>query len=126
MRKLIAKSVLLGVFELSREISPDFFYRVCVGTRWSAGSLYAVYCSRRQGMRTRFGYLAVVFSLLISTSAFAQKVSGTVTGTVTDQQGAVAQGATVTITDAQTNFTRTATTGPSGTFVFPELDPGAY
>jgi hypothetical protein len=77
-------------------------------------------------MRTRFGYLAVAFSLLISTSAFAQKISGTVTGTVTDQHGAVAQGATVTVTDAQTNFTRTATTGPSGTFVFPELDPGTY
>src|SRR5712692_978475 len=77
-------------------------------------------------MRTRFGYLSVVFSLLISTSAFAQKISGTITGTVTDPQGAVAQGATVTITDAQTNATRTASTGPSGTYAFPELDPGTY
>lgn len=77
-------------------------------------------------MRTRVGYLAVVFSLLISTSAFAQKISGTVTGTVTDPQGAVVPGATVTITEAQTNFMRTATTGPGGIYVFPEIDPGTY
>ena len=77
-------------------------------------------------MLARFGYLAVVFSLLFSASAFAQKVSGSITGTVTDPQGAVVAGATVTITDVGTNAVRSTTTGSAGNFEFQELNPGTY
>jgi Carboxypeptidase regulatory-like domain len=77
-------------------------------------------------MRSRLGCLAVILSVLFSASAFAQKVTGSVTGAVTDPQGAVVAGATVTLTDVQTNAARTSVTGSGGNYDFQELDPGNY
>src|SRR5258706_11891923 len=77
-------------------------------------------------MRYRLGFLVVVLAALFSASAFAQKVTGSVTGTVTDPQGAVVPGATVTLTDVGTNFARTATSSTAGSYEFQELDPGTY
>jgi hypothetical protein len=65
-------------------------------------------------------------SLLFSALGFAQIVTGTLTGTVTDQQGAVVPGATVTITNRATGAVRTATTGDAGTYSLPETQPGTY
>src|SRR5260370_24136862 len=77
-------------------------------------------------MRYRLGCLVVVLAALFSASAFAQKVTGSVTGTVTDPQGAVVPGATVTLTDVGTNAARTATSSTAGSYDFQELDPGTY
>jgi len=77
-------------------------------------------------MRYRLGFLVVVLAALFSASAFAQKVTGSVTGAVTDPQGAVVPGATVTLTDVQTSFARTATSSTAGSYDFQELDPGTY
>src|SRR5258706_1931068 len=77
-------------------------------------------------MRYRLGFLVVVLAALFSASAFAQKVTGSVTGTVTDPQGAVVPGATVTLTDVGTNFARTATSSTAGSYEFQELNPGPY
>jgi hypothetical protein len=57
---------------------------------------------------------------------FAQKYTGTITGTVTDPQGAVVSGAQVTVTNQGTGETRTATTNASGIYVAPDLSVGAY
>src|SRR5437764_3240413 len=51
---------------------------------------------------------------------------GQITGEVTDSSGAVVVGATVTVTNPQTNFTRTATTNNAGNYAFPALLPGVY
>jgi carboxypeptidase family protein len=83
-------------------------------------------------MRSQRGFslfLSLAFltvSLLCSTSAFGQKVSGSVTGTVTDPQGAVVPGATVTLTDVSTNAVRRAESNSAGNYEFQEVDPGTY
>src|SRR5437762_5638538 len=70
--------------------------------------------------------LAIAFAIFISTSTFAQKVTGTISGTVTDPQGAVVPGAAVTIVGQATNAARNAMTGSSGTYAFPEVEAGIY
>ena len=62
--------------------------------------------------------------LLIATSVFAQIGGGTLSGTVTDEQGGVLPGATVTITG--TDRTTTATSDEAGKFRFLNLAPGPY
>ena len=52
--------------------------------------------------------------------------TGALTGTVTDPSGAVTPGATVTITSADTNLSRTTTTGADGSYKFSLLPPGVY
>src|ERR1035438_8089174 len=70
--------------------------------------------------------IVAVLSLLFSVSMFGQAVNGTVLGTVTDPTGAVVVGAKVTLTEADTNVSRTVQTNGSGNFVFPDQPPGNY
>lgn len=58
--------------------------------------------------------------------AAAQQITGTIRGTVTDPSGAVVQQATVTATQLETGFSRSATTQRNGSFVLPELPIGHY
>ena len=51
---------------------------------------------------------------------------GTLQGTVTDPQGAVIPGATVTLISSETNTTKTATTSETGSYAIPGLAPGQY
>ena len=55
----------------------------------------------------------------------AQALSG-INGTVTDQSGAAIEGASVKITNVDTNVTRTATTTSAGTYYITDLIPGTY
>src|SRR5258708_3256348 len=59
-------------------------------------------------------------------SAFAQNISGTITGVVTDDSGAVVADASVTVTSVQTGASRRSQTNSEGSFSFPELNPGIY
>ena len=52
--------------------------------------------------------------------------SGSVTGQVTDPQGAVVAGADVALLDATTNTTRAAVTNDGGRYSFPVVQPGVY
>src|ERR1700690_4078615 len=61
-------------------------------------------------------------SLLLAQSAG----TGALTGTVSDPTGGVVPGATVTITSADTNQARNATTGADGSYRFSLLPPGTY
>ena len=70
--------------------------------------------------------VAVCAFLLTAFAAFGQINSGSLAGTVTDPQGEVVSGAVVTIVDAQSGTTYTATTSGAGLYVIPEVRPGTY
>jgi hypothetical protein len=57
---------------------------------------------------------------------FAQQETGQITGSVTDQSGAVVPNATVTVTRGATMAVRTVTTGNTGEFVVTNLLPATY
>ncbi len=61
-----------------------------------------------------------------TTAVFAQEPTSSIEGTVTDPQGAVVQNATITVHNAATNFSRTATTGDHGHYRISQLPPGTY
>ncbi|HYL37008.1 MAG TPA: carboxypeptidase-like regulatory domain-containing protein [Bryobacteraceae bacterium] len=52
--------------------------------------------------------------------------TGALTVSITDQSGAVIVGATVRVSNAATNLTRTETTGGNGSYTFTLLPPGDY
>ena len=72
--------------------------------------------------------LAVTMFCLLAFTTFAnaQGTTGQISGTVTDPNGAVVQGANVVATNADTNFSRSATTGDNGVYAFQLLPPGRY
>ncbi len=76
------------------------------------------------------GVLIVAAGILMFTmtpSAMAQTASqGTLTGQVTDQQGAVIAGAAIKIVDATTNSMRETITNDSGRYTIPNVQPGTY
>ena len=64
---------------------------------------------------------------LLSTSAVAQQLTGTMSGIVKDSQGAVVPGVTVTATsDALLGGPRTVVTNEMGTYQFTTLPPGTF
>lgn len=63
---------------------------------------------------------------LFATATFAQGTTGQLTGTVSDPNGAIVQGATVTVRNRDTGLERQATTGDDGTFAVQLLPPGLY
>jgi Carboxypeptidase regulatory-like domain/TonB dependent receptor len=68
--------------------------------------------------------LLVGLSLLLAVSGFAQ--TARVGGKVTDQQGGVLPGATVSITNVATGLSSEVVSNASGSYLFPSLDPGEY
>jgi hypothetical protein len=77
-------------------------------------------------LKARTLSLAALLALLLQPLAFAQTHRGSVRGTVTDPNGAVIVGATVTATNKETNEKRTATSGGDGEFTISSLPPGKY
>ncbi len=64
--------------------------------------------------------------VLLSVALYAQAPTGIITGTVTDESGAVVPNSTVTITNKATGFSRTLTTNATGLFSAPALSAGEY
>jgi hypothetical protein len=79
--------------------------------------------SRAAGSAWRLIFVALC--LLAVRPAHAQ-FNASLSGTITDQTGAIIPGATVTLIDKETNQTRTASTSPAGLFVFNALAPDQY
>src|SRR5512134_961794 len=81
-----------------------------------------------RGFRIACRVLAVAAAIALGStgSAYAQLDRGTISGTVTDQQGAVVAGVTVTVTSKQTGEVRVGVTDGSGFYTFPNLPPGRY
>jgi len=70
--------------------------------------------------------LAIVATLLAPLPASAQALYGSITGTVTDQQGAPIPGATVTAANTGTGLNVNAVTDANGSYTFRNLPPGVY
>ena len=58
--------------------------------------------------------------------AWAQRDTGTITGTVRDESGAVIPGVAITVTQTQTNISFNTVTGDAGTYTAPALRVGDY
>ncbi len=67
-----------------------------------------------------------LLAFLATGFAFAQSLDTGILGTVMDTAGGVVSGATVTVTQAETGFTRTVTTSAEGAFEIRYLRPGDY
>jgi hypothetical protein len=77
--------------------------------------------------RSMFSLGTFVVLLLVCGTAFGQGQGSTaIRGSIKDQQSAVVAGASVTLTNPETNFTRTTTSNDSGQFAFEGLQPGVY
>src|SRR5436189_481836 len=59
-------------------------------------------------------------------TAFGQSGTSTIRGTVTDPQGNVVAGASVTLANAEKSFNRTVETGNEGNYFFSLVPPGSY
>ena len=70
--------------------------------------------------------LSLSLVLLSGSVALAQETRGTILGTVKDTAGAVVAGATVEITNSETNSGTRVTTNDKGYFEAPYLLPGTY
>jgi len=73
----------------------------------------------------KFAFTLLTIVLLVGT-VFGQLSSGTLVGTVVDQNGGAVAGATVEVTDNATNKLRTVQATSDGTFTVPQLDVGTY
>src|SRR5258707_3722322 len=73
----------------------------------------------------RLKALLVVLLALCTVSAYAQ-YRASIQGVVTDPQGAVISGATITLKNLETNQTLTATTDENGIYNFNALPPSKY
>ena len=65
-------------------------------------------------------------SILLFVAASAQITTGTISGVVKDETGAVLPGVTVTVTSNETGAKRTAITDDSGYYKAPQLAVGLY
>jgi len=74
----------------------------------------------------RFGVLLIIPALIGVRPAAAQNTSGAIAGTITDTQGGVLPGVTLTVTNAETGVARTAVTEGDGKYRFAGLQPGRY
>lgn len=76
--------------------------------------------------KMRYPVLTLSAVLALASSTFGQSPLGTITGTVTDPQGASVPGADVTARHVGTNLAYKGRTSDSGVFVIPSLPIGAY
>src|SRR5581483_1233595 len=88
--------------------------------------------SRRDRLRSSRSHMRslrnVAFLVLLTAASLSWSQTGTSTirGTITDPQGHVVPGATVTLTNTQTNTTRTTKSTDTGTYVFDLITPATY
>lgn len=69
--------------------------------------------------------MALCFSAMTA-AAYAQGAGATLQGTLTDNQGGILPGASVTVTNTDSGFTRTVVSDDRGTYRAAALNPGHY
>lgn len=74
----------------------------------------------------RTSLLALIAALALASLPSQAQYGASLQGTITDPSGAVIPGATVTLTDKDTNRTLTAQSNGAGTFVISALEPSSY
>src|SRR5207244_11713414 len=76
---------------------------------------YRLFGVKVWGMRSTL--VAALASFVLSSSVFAQALSGTIVGTVTDSTGAIVPGVSVVLTNEGTGFSRTVVANENGRYV---------
>ena len=91
-----------------------------------------MYCKLWKGLRSLLGPALLLVAmtagaaLVVPSTASAQAVTGTLLGNVTDSSGAGVPGANVTVTEVDTNISRSAVSNDAGYFIFTSLQNGTY
>ncbi len=70
--------------------------------------------------------LLLAFLLAFQTLTFAQSATSLLRGTISDSKGLVVAGASVTLSNADTGFSRSTMTDGQGTYQFLEIPPAKY
>jgi hypothetical protein len=73
-----------------------------------------------------FVAVTIISLLALSALSSAQSATSSLRGSITDAKGLVVAGATVTLSNAATGFSRTGKTDDQGTYQFLEVPPAAY
>jgi hypothetical protein len=81
---------------------------------------------KKWNLRVLAGFAALLLIGAMGITASAQQSIGTILGVVKDTSGGTVPQAKVTVTNTETNETRTADTGDDGAYRFPALKPGQY
>ena len=71
-------------------------------------------------------FVVLACGAFVAASAAAQSTTGTILGKVTDADGLVLPGVTVTVTNTETGLTRTIVTDGEGSYNISALPPGLY
>ena len=79
-----------------------------------------------RALYSHISFLLVLIVVVFVPVLPAQIDTGRVEGTVKDTAGAVIAGTTVLLTNNATSIVQTATSGPSGSYVFEAVKPGTY
>ncbi|MFN2502318.1 MAG: carboxypeptidase regulatory-like domain-containing protein [Pyrinomonadaceae bacterium] len=72
------------------------------------------------------GFLTLLISVAFVGTAVSQIGTSRITGTISDAQGKVIAGATVTLKNEGKNFSRTTTTDDNGSYTFTSVPPDVY
>src|SRR6266849_2040360 len=84
----------------------------------------------RREMNTKLRYIAVVFAVTLALAwcipSVGQVIKGSISGTVTDSQGAIIAGAQVKAKNTETGQVSTTTSDSSGNFRLNLLPVGTY
>src|SRR4029450_1098008 len=76
--------------------------------------------------RAARGGVVLAICLLFARGASAQTETGKIAGRITDDQGGVLPGVTVTATAVKTSVSRTTTTDSAGAYLFANVQPTEY
>jgi Carboxypeptidase regulatory-like domain/TonB dependent receptor len=77
-------------------------------------------------LATLMGSIALLFALMAPQDIFAQGITGSINGIVTDSSGAAIADATVTVRQITTNESRVVSTSHVGSYAMTQLAPGTY
>ena len=80
----------------------------------------------QRGLQLRKVCAALLVAVAVQAAVSAQTTLGRLAGTVLDQSGGVLPGATISLTNQQTNQVQTTVSSEAGAFVFPQVPVGAY
>src|SRR5207244_9639988 len=70
--------------------------------------------------------LSLSLTVVFNSALLAQTITGTISGDVTDSTGAVVANVSITVQNAETGLSRSATTTASGSYRVPDLPIGTY
>src|SRR5258705_2620690 len=79
-----------------------------------------------RGASLRRLLLMALLAVAVSAAAWAQETTGTITGSVTDQSGAVLPGVSITLRNTNTELSRTVVTNENGSYTATLLPIGTY